>query len=205
MSTRERILDAAYQVMHTHGLAHSTTKEIARAAGYSEATLYKHFRDKTDLFTAVLMERLPSALPALLSGLADRAGCGDLAATLEEVARAAMAFYTDAFPMAASVFAEPALLASHRAALAERGAGPGAVSAALADYLEAERRAGRLAPSADPASLADLLLGACFQHAFLSHFPGPRERAAEEHQGLARDLVAALMESAAPPDRRPAR
>ncbi len=58
--TRDRILDAATHVMRTRGFARTTTKEIARAAGYSEATLYKHFQDKTDLFLAVLKERLPT-------------------------------------------------------------------------------------------------------------------------------------------------
>src|ERR1700760_4013925 len=58
--TRDRILDAAAHVMRTRGFARTTPKEIARAAGYSEATLYKHFTDKTDLFLAVLKERLPS-------------------------------------------------------------------------------------------------------------------------------------------------
>src|ERR1700733_13336135 len=66
--TRDRILDAAAHVMRTRGFARTTTKEIARAAGYSEATLYKHFLDKTDLFLAVLKERLPS-LGSTLSAL----------------------------------------------------------------------------------------------------------------------------------------
>ena len=66
--TRDRILDAAAHVMRTLGFARTTTKEIARAAGYSEATLYKHFQDKTDLFLAVLKERLPS-LGSTLSAL----------------------------------------------------------------------------------------------------------------------------------------
>src|ERR1700723_2853279 len=67
-NTRDRILDAAAHVMRTRGFARTTTKEIARAAGYSEATLYKHFLDKTDLFLAVLKERLPS-LGSTLSAL----------------------------------------------------------------------------------------------------------------------------------------
>ena len=44
-STRDRMLDAAYTVMRTRGLARATTKEIAREAGFSEAALYKHFED----------------------------------------------------------------------------------------------------------------------------------------------------------------
>ena len=50
----------ALHVMPTRGLARTTTKEIARAAGYSEATLYKLFDDKFDLFLCVLAERLPT-------------------------------------------------------------------------------------------------------------------------------------------------
>ncbi|MGH3995405.1 MAG: helix-turn-helix domain-containing protein, partial [Pseudonocardiaceae bacterium] len=37
MSTRDRILDGAAEVMRTRGLANTTTKEIAKAAGLSEA------------------------------------------------------------------------------------------------------------------------------------------------------------------------
>jgi AcrR family transcriptional regulator len=43
---RVRILDAAHELMLTLGLARTTTKEIARAAGCSEAALYKHFASK---------------------------------------------------------------------------------------------------------------------------------------------------------------
>ncbi|MFJ2441092.1 MULTISPECIES: TetR family transcriptional regulator [unclassified Streptomyces] len=46
--TRARILDAAASLMTTVGLTRTTTKEIARAVGCSEAALYKHFRDKKE-------------------------------------------------------------------------------------------------------------------------------------------------------------
>ena len=47
MSTRDRMLDAAAHVMHTRGLSRATTKEIAKAAGYSEAALYKALSSTT--------------------------------------------------------------------------------------------------------------------------------------------------------------
>ena len=90
--TRERILDAAAEVMETLGLARATTKQIAGAAGYSEATLYKHFDDKSELLLAVLGERLP-ALVGLLKRLPDEAGQGVVAERLEEVANQAVRFY----------------------------------------------------------------------------------------------------------------
>jgi AcrR family transcriptional regulator len=170
MSTRDRMLDAAAHVMRTRGLARATTKEIAKEAGYSEAALYKHFRDKTDLFLAVLNERAPNTLATLLGQLGQRVGQAVVRETLEDIARAAIAFYRHNFPMAASLFSEPRLLAAHRQALRERGTGPARVGEAVAGYLSAERDLGRIRSGADPQAAAALLLGACFQHAFLSHF-----------------------------------
>ena len=170
MSTRDRMLDAAAHVMRTQGLANATTKQIAKQAGYSEAALYKHFRDKTDLFLAVLRERTPNTLATLLAQLGQRVGQATVRATLEDIAQAAITFYRHNFPMAASLFAEPRLLAAHRQALRERGAGPAHVGDAVAGYLSAERDLGRVQPDADPQAAAALLLGACLQRAFLGHF-----------------------------------
>ncbi|WP_231644895.1 TetR/AcrR family transcriptional regulator [Sciscionella sediminilitoris] len=187
-STRERILDGAAQVMRSRGLARATTKEIAKQAGYSEATLYKHFRDKTELFIGVLHERVPGELAALLAGLGERAGEGAVTETLEEVAQAALDFYGETFPMAAALFAEPELLAAHRSALYAVGAGPHAVRDAVAGYLAAEQAAGGIAAAADPEAAAALLLGACLQQAFLGNFAG--DPAAPE--GFAARLVRTL-------------
>ncbi|MEA5454126.1 TetR/AcrR family transcriptional regulator [Sinomonas sp. JGH33] len=170
MDTRGRMLDAAAHVMRTKGLARATTKEIARESGFSEAALYKHFRDKTDLFLAVLRERAPGHLPELLAALAEQPGRGNLRANLLEVARTAIEFYTETFPMAASIFSEPALLAAHRGALTERGVGPQHVREALARYLANAKADGDLGPDADPEAAAALLLGACFMQAFLGNF-----------------------------------
>jgi AcrR family transcriptional regulator len=172
-STRDRMLDAAYTVMRTRGLARATTKEIAREAGFSEAALYKHFEDKTALFVAVLLERLPSRLGRGLDELPARAGTADVEEVLAEVAADALAFYRETFPMGASLFSEPAVLAAHRAALGRLGAGPHVVVDAVAAYLAAERDADRVAGAVDPRAAALLLLGACQMTAFLESFTGP--------------------------------
>ncbi|WP_158840483.1 TetR/AcrR family transcriptional regulator [Saccharothrix deserti] len=172
MTTRDRMLDAAAHVMRTRGLARATTKEIAKAAGFSEAALYKHFADKTDLFLAVLKERAPSDLRNLLDEL--EAGRGDVRETLVGIVRAATAFYRETFPIAASIFSEPALLAAHREALKAHETGPQVVPQTLARYLEAERALGRLPAGVDARSAADLLLGACHYHAFLGFFTDSR-------------------------------
>src|SRR5580658_7732181 len=60
---RERLLDAATAVFARDGLAGSTTREIARAAGVNEVTLFRLFSTKQNLLTAVL-ERIFAAPPA---------------------------------------------------------------------------------------------------------------------------------------------
>ncbi|MGW0769848.1 TetR/AcrR family transcriptional regulator [Streptomyces sp. NPDC002676] len=162
---RVRILDAAYELMLTVGLARATTKEIAKAAGCSEAALYKYFGGKEDLFVQVLMERLPPLKP-LLSSLAAEPGQGTLEENLTEIARQAALFYEQSFPIAASLFAEKQLKRRHDDALRKLGSGPHKPIEALDAYLRAERDAGRIRADADTFAAASLLLGACSQRAF---------------------------------------
>jgi AcrR family transcriptional regulator len=51
---REAILDAAKPVFGASGYHAATTREIASAAGVSEALLYQHFPGKRQLFEAVI-------------------------------------------------------------------------------------------------------------------------------------------------------
>lgn len=188
MGTREAILEAATRIMREQGYARATTKEIARAAGYSEAALYKHFRDKTEIFLGVLSEQLPP----LGEVSADDAGTSTVRANLTRVTRTALAFYTESFPIAASVFSTRELLVAHREAIRERGAGPRRALTGLAAYLRAEQKLGRLPRSADTGAMAALLLGACFQQAFLFHFDGAQPDP-EHLDRLAKSLVKTLL------------
>jgi AcrR family transcriptional regulator len=189
LGTREKIVEAAERVMRERGLARTTTKEIARAAGYSEGTLYKHFENKEDLFLAVLAERLPSFV-VLVEELPARVGRGTVRETLEEVARNALAYYGEIVPMAASIFSEPGLLARHRE-------GPRMVNEALAAYLDAEQRLGRVREDADPEAAAAMLLGACYQRAFFRSYLG-EDAPAEGEEGFVEGIVQTLLRSLSP-------
>ncbi|MFF8450827.1 TetR/AcrR family transcriptional regulator [Streptomyces leeuwenhoekii] len=162
---RERILDAAHELMLTVGLARATTKKIARAAECSEAALYKHFASKEELFIRVLAERLPRLGP-LLHALVAEPGHGSLEENLTEIARRAALFYEQSFPIAASLYAETSLKRRHDDAMRTLGTGPHLPIEGLDAYLRAERDAGRIRPDADTFAAASLLLGACAQRAF---------------------------------------
>jgi AcrR family transcriptional regulator len=191
MTTRDALLDAAAHVIRTKGLARATTKEIARASGFSEATLYKNFQDKEELFVAVLRERVSSFTP-LQAALAAVPGSRTVRENLEDVVRAAADFYVASFPMSASIYAEPALLAAHRTSLSRRGAGPHLAGEALAAYVTQEQKLGRVAVGVEPSAVAAILLGACVQYGFLTSFAG-RPADPDEINRLATNTVGALL------------
>ncbi|MDI3419639.1 TetR/AcrR family transcriptional regulator [Streptomyces luteolus] len=192
---RERILDAAHELMRTIGLARTTTKEIAKAAGCSEAALYKHFASKEELFVSVLKERLPQLAP-LIHRLAEDPGGRTVEENLVEITHAAALFYEQSFPIAGSLYAETRLRRRHVAALREMGTGPHMPIMGLDEYLRAEQRAGRVAPEADTFAAASLLLGACAQRAFAYDEDGPQPP--PPVQGFATALVRTLWQGIAP-------
>ena len=53
-ATRNALLDAARSLFGERGFAAVSTEEIVRAAGVTRGALYHHFKDKLDLFTAVV-------------------------------------------------------------------------------------------------------------------------------------------------------
>jgi len=91
-STRERLLDAALEVIGEHGIAGLTNRRVAARAGLSLGSLTYHFASQTDVLREALetfvdreVERI-AALAARLAplGLTDAAATAE--AVLEEVA-----------------------------------------------------------------------------------------------------------------------
>jgi AcrR family transcriptional regulator len=190
-TTRGRILRAAADVISTSGLANTTTKQIARAAGYSEATLYKHFRDKEELCLAVMAERLKPFVE-LVVRLPEQAGTRTVRAHLEDLVREATAVYLVSGRLGMALFAEPTLLERQRAALRAAGGGPHKANALLAEYLRREQELGRITAGSNTAAVADLLLGACFQRAFHVSFMGP-ETFPDRGEEYGRELVGEVL------------
>jgi AcrR family transcriptional regulator len=190
MGTRERILDAAAEILRTRGVAQATTKEIAHASEVSEPTLYKYFGDKERLLLAVLEERLPGP-----SRVSVRPGEGDVEDNLAELAHAVLDFYQRSIPVLAALLSDPQRMAAHRVAMSRHGGGPEQAATPFAEYLRAERALGRIASDADPDAAASLLVGACFQEAFLRYYAGGPDAAAAPRahaEALARAVVRPL-------------
>jgi AcrR family transcriptional regulator len=54
---RELILQAAFGLFSKRGFSGTTTKDIAKASGVSEAMVYKHFASKDELYGAILHDK----------------------------------------------------------------------------------------------------------------------------------------------------
>src|SRR5829696_5980680 len=193
--TRAQLVDAAERVLRTKGLARATTKEIAREAGYAEGTLYLHFADKLDLVRAV-HERLLPAFVELVGHLPGKAGT--VRQHLTELADGALRLYRDLLPLGSSLFADPELLERFRALLADRGGGPHRAWEPVVAYLRAEQALGRVAPGADPAAAALLLLGACQQLVFVELMTGPETLPFHDRTDPAPELVSTLLAGLCP-------
>ncbi|MFB9324575.1 TetR/AcrR family transcriptional regulator [Paenibacillus aurantiacus] len=174
MDLKNKIAEAAEQVLLANGLAKTTTKEIARAAGCSEGSLYNHFKNKEDIFLHVLRGQLQNLMRTLTS-LQSLAGKETIRRNLEPVTRAALEDFSNSMPLICSVFSEPDMLLRHREGFALRNEGPHRANEAVAAYLFKEQQLGRIREEMDPKAIADLLLGSCFQHAFQVNFLGKIE------------------------------
>lgn len=57
LATRHKLLDAAEHLFQAQGVSHTSLQDIARRAGATRGAVYWHFKDKADLFNA-MMERV---------------------------------------------------------------------------------------------------------------------------------------------------
>ncbi|QFU00894.1 HTH-type transcriptional regulator TtgR [Halomonas sp. THAF5a] len=65
-ATREALLDAAEEVFFDNGVARTSLEQIARHAGLTRGAVYWHFKNKADLFRAML-DRVRMPFEALVA------------------------------------------------------------------------------------------------------------------------------------------
>jgi TetR/AcrR family acrAB operon transcriptional repressor len=70
LETRTRILDAAEDVFHAHGVGRTSLADVAHAANVSRGAIYWHFKNKSDLFDA-MCERVRLPMEAMVEATAD--------------------------------------------------------------------------------------------------------------------------------------
>lgn len=171
INRRGEILRAAEKLILASGLSGVTTRQISREAGCSEGALYVHFNGRLELLLAVLEESLPEMLGPLHT-LQENVGRGSAQANLAVALGGIYRFHQRATPLAAGLFAEPALLSKYRASLARQGKGPHLSIKVLENYIAAEQCLGRFDQRVDAKLAAYLLMSASFFRAFSEQFFG---------------------------------
>lgn len=157
-SRRLAIRAAAFEVFGAYGYKRTSMEDIAKAAGMSRAALYLHYRNKQDIFRAMVVDyfdatesRMRAALqpgtapvPALRAAFAAKMG-RELQALME------------------SPHGEELLDANQSACPDLVRDGDARLAAVLADWISGEARAGRVALSAfggDAEALSRIIIAA---------------------------------------------
>lgn len=191
---RRRIIEATDALIREHGLTGATTREIARAAGCAEGSIYVHFEDKIDLVIAVIVEREPHF--AQLLELPAKAGSGTVEANLVPWTEELLELLRDNQPIFFALLGDRNVFARFKERLRERQTGPVAVFQAAAAYVEAEQGLGRIDARAVPEVVASILIGACRDHTFTGALAGTGRVARGE---FAHELVRTTVRGLAPP------
>jgi AcrR family transcriptional regulator len=183
-ATRARLIEATRSVVREVGYAHASTRAIAQAAGVAEGTIYRHFPDKAALFFATVLAA-NEPIVAWVTTLPARAGEGTVEGNLADAAIRLAGLRDQILPLELAIAADPELAAQRRQAMATAGSSlPPGPPEAVAAYLAAEQRLGRVRVDIDPREAAAVLLGALFA---LAGMPGIGE------EGLSPDRVASAV------------
>jgi len=183
-ATRARLIEATRNVVREVGYAHASTRAIAQAAGVAEGTIYRHFPDKAALFFATVLES-NTPIVAWVTTLPARAGEGTVEGNLIDAAVRLAGLRDQILPLELAIAADPELAEQRRRAMAAAGSSlPPGPPEAVAAYLAAEQRLGRVRADIDPREAAGVFLGMLFA---LAGLPGIADA------GLSPDRVASAV------------
>jgi AcrR family transcriptional regulator len=194
---REAIVTAALDLIADRGLARLTTREVAKRASVSEASVFYHFGDKIGLLQAVILaglEPLKALDPNIITGNSGQPP----AETLLQIATALESFFDHVLPVLEAVQADADLRAGFAERLREENLGPHRGVRLLSEHLASMVDLGQVRADADSEAAALLLVGACFLRAWLRHLSGPP--GAQTLPALD-DTVGVLAQLLAPPSR----
>ncbi|MBW4644369.1 MAG: TetR/AcrR family transcriptional regulator [Goleter apudmare HA4340-LM2] len=165
--TNQQILEAARNVFLQKGFSGSTL-EIAQRAGISEASIFKRFSTKEELFFAAI--GIPDK-PLWIQELNSLLGKGDIKQNLIQICHQILEFHREVMPLLM-------MLRSRGKALPEMGleseSKPVRDLKILTGFLEHEIKQGRLR-ACEPKTIAHTLLGSLMNYVLLEQMLSPPE------------------------------
>jgi AcrR family transcriptional regulator len=189
--TREMIIRATLRVVRKKGLVGATTRAIVESVPCAEGTLYLYFQHRSELILAAI-EEVASGWAEHLKALPQLVGRGTVAENLVSVSEQAARFHEDALTLFSGIVSDPTLLKAQHEAMRKAGKGPHLSQRAIAQYLEAEKREGRVHRDLDSKLTAALLLRSSFGRVFEERFSGSASAADTVRD--TRSLITALLE-----------
>jgi TetR/AcrR family transcriptional regulator, transcriptional repressor for nem operon len=156
-ATRNRVLDAAAELVYEHGVAATTLDDVRAAANVSKGQLYHYFADKDDLVHAVIdrtIQQVLDAQPRLL----DLSTWTAIAAWFDDLVQLQVDRHATGGCPIGSLAGE--LAETDEQARTELAAGFDRWEAPLREGLGQMQADDKLAPGADPARLATATLAA---------------------------------------------
>jgi AcrR family transcriptional regulator len=168
---RAAILAVARGLFAHQGYHGTSTGEIARAAGCSEAVLYRHFPSKQDLFAAVLVRsagQMRSHLEAAVAATPDDPLAGLTQAFMRMAGEPDVSDHLRLRSLAVTMVDEPQI----RATLEELREG---FKRVITDAVRASQEQGRIRSDVRPEDVGQLISSVGFKAAFNCALGGPAE------------------------------
>jgi AcrR family transcriptional regulator len=169
---REAIIDTTLALIAERGVSRLTTKEIARRAGVSEASIYYHFEDKPALVEAVILDGVLAPFQGFTRGFPERAADRPVEEALLEFTAALAGFWERILPLLSAVQSDADLRTSFQRRVNGLDLGPHRGVRLIGTYLEGQKQRGRVRTDVDAEETAMLICGACYLTGFQKHMLG---------------------------------
>lgn len=177
---RQQLVEIALDFFSRKGFEGTTTKEIAAAAGITEAIIFRHFPSKQALYTAVIGCKLES--PVMQTWLAKSKECmdrNDDAGLFRIIVSSVIESYRRDPRYQRVLFF--AALEGNEAGLAHHRQLSIPVYELLCQYIARRQKEGALREDYDPGMILTAIAGAATQHAMMTEMFGfPSKESAEE-------------------------
>ena len=191
---RTQIVTATRKLIEDRGIAQITTKQIAKAAGCAEGTIFRHFARKEDLLLAAVMASFPSLRESLIS-----ISGGTPRERFQRLALNVIRFFEQITPAAVAVLANAELTRRHRETMREHNGGPQRLYIAVSRFIESEQARGAVRADLSSAPISSALLGPCFFRVFTRLSLGKNALEITDEEFVA-GLVDTLWDGLRPPE-----
>ena len=169
---REAILQTTLGLISDLGVARLTTKEIARAGGFSEASIYYHFADKAALLEGVILDGVLAPFQEFAARFVERAPDRPLDEALLEFTTALTAFWERILPLLSAVHSDADLRRRFRRRVNALDLGPHRGVRLVATLIAKHQDGGRIRRDVDPAAVAMLICSTCYLTGYQRHMLG---------------------------------